>query len=246
VQIVDLGWFLMATNPNPANVIQNVRTIVAAHYERSSSPMLLAALGERLRKQGQWSIEDQQRKKLRELIEEANDPDLVIVRDKASPAYIAVATATAKPMVEEFIAHRTHAPRSVPDVGMLPRPVLLAFCVRHEPGRQVFLRKLPPYRYSIGIPEDDDANQYWMIDERYRRPGLKIGDLKDLSTSDLVDLQTRIASWAIDTGFQIETLYQTDEKKPTSALQRLLEAQLPGIADRILIPADIALILSKQ
>ena len=94
----------MSTNPN--SLISTLRAIVAERYEKDTSPLLLADLGHILRQRGLWQSAESQGKSLRQIIEDARDPDLVIVRDKNSPAYIAVATAASKEMVEQSISRR--------------------------------------------------------------------------------------------------------------------------------------------
>jgi hypothetical protein len=184
-------------------------------------------------------------KKLREVIQEAADPDLIIARDDTSPAYVAVTTAASREIVEGYIRRRNQAKSVIPDLSSLPRSVVLAFCVRQENGKSVFLHKSFPFKYEIADPTAD-RDQFILIDDRYRRPGLKIGDASELSPADRLDLQTKIAAWARDNGVKLEDFYATQENKPTNALERLIAAQPRGLAERIMIPADIALILTKH
>ena len=115
------------------------------------------------------------RKTLRQVIEEARDPNLLIVRDKNAPAYVAVTTEAAKKLVEQFIDRRTQTASAIPDLDALPRAVLLAFCVRPESGKTVFLRTSPPFKYEIAERLGEDSNHFLPVDERYRRPGLTYG-----------------------------------------------------------------------
>jgi hypothetical protein len=85
------------------------------------------------------------------------------------------------------------------------------------------------------------------VDERYRRPGLKVLNLPELSASDRLDIQTKVAAWSRDKNIPIEDFYRsTAAKKHANALERLLAAQPPGLAGKIVIPGDIALLLSRQ
>ncbi len=231
---------------SPDTLIPTLRKIVTERYERDTSPLLLSDLGHILRRQSLWPSTEAEGKTLRQVIEEVHDPDLLIVRDKNSPAYIAVATEAAKTIVEQFIERRAQATTTIPNLDALPRSVVLAFCVRQENGRPVFLRKTPPFKYQTSVPEDGEADQFLLIDERYRRPGLKIADVGALNASDRLDLQTRIAAWSRDNGVQLEDFYQFREKKHANALERLLAAQPRGVAEKIMIPGDIALILSQH
>ena len=206
--------------------------------------MLLSSLGFRLRKDNLWQPDRVNGRTLRQFIEGANDPDLVIVRDPNSPAFVAVAPAAYKQTVEMWIDRRSQTTATVPDLEALPRSVLLAFCVKHDAGKSVFLNKHPPFKYEIGSREEVDLNQCVEIDERYRRPGLNISG--ELSASDRLDLQTKIATWSKDTNLPIETFYMHAGKKQRNALERLVEAQPQGVAEKMMIPGDIALLLSRQ
>lgn len=226
--------------------VENLCKIVAEHYERDSSPLLLSNLGATLRKQSLWPYAGAEGRPLRQFIEAARHPDLLIVRDEKIPAYIAIATRATKGVVEQFIERRRQPTSTVPDLEALPRAVLLAFCVRQHNGQSVFLRKSPPFRYVTEEPVGEESDQFLRIDERYRRPGLKIEDVAELSASDRLDLQTKIAAWAADNGVQLEAFYKFKGKKSGNALERLLAAQPPGVASRIMIPGDIALKLSQS
>ena len=231
--------------PEANSLIDSLRQIVAAHYERDSSPLLLSDLGDTLRKRNLWPSVDADRKTLRQAIEEARDPNLLIVRDRNAPAYVAVTTEAAKKVVEQFIDRRAQTASAIPDLDALPRAVLLAFCVRPESGKTVFLRTVPPFKYEVAERIDEDSHHFFPVDERYRRPGLKLTDLSELSASDRLDLQTKIAAWSRDNGINLEDFYSF-RKKHANALERLLAAQPREVASKIMIPGDIALILSRH
>ena len=61
------------------------------------------------------AVTEADRKTLRQVIEEARDPNLLIVRDKNAPAYVAVTTEAAKKLVEQFIDRRTQTASAIPD-----------------------------------------------------------------------------------------------------------------------------------
>lgn len=228
------------------DVLSKIRAIVDEHYSQVSAPLLLSALGTRLRQQHLWPTADAARLSLREFIEKSGESQLTIVRDKQSPAYIAVATPEYEPIVEQWIARRVKAVASVPDLDALPRPVILAFCVQTEPGQTVYVRKSAPFRYELSVPEGSESDDFIPVDERYRRPGLRFAEPNDLQSSDRLDLQTRIAAWSRDKNIPIETFYRMLPKKHANALERLISAQPPGVAERIVIPGDIAILLTKH
>lgn len=233
-------------SPLDDNFIANLRKIVAEHYEKDSSPLLLSHLGAILRKQDLWPCAGAEGRTLKEFIEATHDPDLFIVRDKNSPAYVAIATQATKGIVEQFIERRRQSTAAIPDLEALPRAVLLAFCVRQPAGRPVFLRKSPPFRYVTEEPSSEDSDQFLRIDERYRRPGLKVDGAAELPASDRLDLQIKIAAWSKDNDVRLEDFYRLSAKKSGNALERLLAAQPPGVASRIMISGDIALKLSQS
>jgi len=233
-------------SPNSDTFIANLRKIVTERYEKDMSPLLLSDLGHILRKQNLWPTDEAEGKTLRQVIEGAHDPDLLIVRDKNSPAYIAIATGTTKDIVEQFIEHRSQNRANIPDLEALPRSVLLAFCVRQENGKTVFLRKSPPFKYETDVPAGEDRDHFLPIEEKYRRPGLKIVEVGELTASDRLDLQTKIAAWSMDKGIQLEDFYIFKGKRRTNALERLLAAQPDGLEEKIVIPGDIALMLSRH
>ena len=233
------------TPPTAENkLIERIREIVSAHYERDSSPMLLADLGLNLRKSDLWKADKANGRTLRQFIEAAHDPDLVILRDPNSPAYVAVATAAHKQGVETWIARRSQAASMVPNLEALPRSVLLAFCVKRDVGKSIFLNRYPPFKYEIGTRDGVNLEQYIEIADRYRRPGLNL--LSELTASDRLDLQTKIAMWSKDTNIPIEAFYVHNSKRAQTALDRLIAAQSEGIAEKMVIPGDIALMLSRQ
>jgi hypothetical protein len=235
-------------SPVDQDLIENVRRMVVEHYERTSSPFLLADLGSRLVKQKLWPLRETGGKtqNLRQYIEAAHDPDLCIVRDQNSPAYVAVTTALAKPIVETWIERRGQTTTTIPDLDALPRSVLFAFCVQAESGQRVFLQRSHPFKYETCSPEDANLEQCVEVDDRYRRPGLRVSSLTDLSASDRLDLQTRIAAWSRDKVIPLEVFYHAAARRPSNALERLLAAQPSGLAEKIVIPGDIALLLSRQ
>jgi hypothetical protein len=234
----------MVSDPNP--LLTTLRAIVAERYEKDTSPLLLSDLGLMLRQRGLWPRQEHTGKTLRQIIEDAHDPNLLIVRDKNLPAYVAVATEATKTVVEQLMARRVQRTSSVPNLEALPRSVLFAFCVRQEAGKPVFLSKTPPFKYTLAPPDEADRDQFFVIDERYRRPGLKILEPSELSASDRLDLQGRITSWSRDHDVPLEEFYIIKEKKRVNALERLLAAQSREVAPKIVIPGDIALILMQH
>jgi hypothetical protein len=227
-------------------IITAIRQMVIKHYEPSDArPLLLADLGLALRKQNLWLANEQGGKSLRQVIEDAADPDIVIVRDQYAPARIAVTTGAAKPKVEAAIESRRATTSEIPDLDLLPHSFVLAFCKRSNDGSSVFLRNAPPFKFEVTKPTEETADQFIEVEERYRTLA-KVTSVSDLTAMERLDVQKRIASWCRDKGISIRRFYRATEKHHTNALTRLIAAQPSGLAGRILIPGDIALILSQH
>ena len=113
------------------------------------------------------------------------------------------------------------------------------------------MRRSRPFRYEVGTPPAESANEFILVDADYRRPGLRIDNPTRVAQTDKRDLENLIQKWAAVHGIQVEQFLklEQDEKEiqdgGKTALDRLLAAQSPDIAQRILIPADIAQILSR-
>ena len=237
--------------PIPPNEFQQrIKDRVRAHYAANRTPLLLAHLGVEIEKSNEWPTDRGQRN-LKQLITETCAPDLQTVRDHRSPAYIAVVTPEVRADVEAQIADRfgDKGPVSL-RLEEIVKPVLLAFCVNVQ-NQPVYIKRTRPFRYEVGSIPPDRATDYILVEPEYRRPGLRIDDLHLVPLSDRKDLGSQIQKWAAVHGVQMEQFskFDQDEKEPSesgrTALDRLLTAQPPDIAQRMMIPADIAQILSR-
>jgi hypothetical protein len=108
-----------------------------------------------------------------------------------------------------------------------------------------------PFRYEVGEVDPEQASNYVLVETEYRRPGLRVERLQSLSPVDRADLANRIQRWAVAHGLTVEQFYKSDKDAKDviadggTALDRLLAAQAPDVAPRLMIPADIAQILSR-
>src|ERR1035441_137496 len=75
----------------PEEFKDKIKAMVRAHYAAKRTPLLLAHLGTDLDKADAWPSDRGQRS-LKQLIKECAGPELDIVWDKRSPAYVAVVT----------------------------------------------------------------------------------------------------------------------------------------------------------
>jgi hypothetical protein len=234
----------------PDEFQQKIKDRVRAHYAANRTPLLLAHLGAEIERGDQWPTDRGQRS-LKVLITETCAPDLQIVRDRRSPAYIAVVTPEVRADVEAQIADRFTDKDPLPvRLEDIVWPVLLAFCVDVQ-NQPVYVKRTRPFRYEVGTVPPDHATDYILVEPEYRRPGLRIDHLHLLRLTDRKDLESLIQKWAAVHGVQVEQFSRIDqdEKEPSeaggTALDRLLTAQPPDVAKRMMIPADIAQILSR-
>ena len=224
-------------------------SIVQAHYAAHRTPLLLARLGTELDKADAWPAGREQRN-LKQLITDLATPDVDLVWDKRSPAYIAVATPDVRDAVISQVEERLGV-RSMPvRLEDIARPVLLAFCIDAH-GQPVYIRRSHPFRYEIGEVPADQAADFVLVDSEFRRPGLRVERLQALSATDKVDLTNRLQKWALAHGLVVQQFCKPDNENKesidsgTTALDRLLNAQAPDVAQRLMIPADIAQILAR-
>ena len=222
-------------------ILKKIQEIVTSHYSQRSDPLLLADLGIRLNTNLKPFG-----KTLTQFIVAANNPDLIILRDNNTPAFVVVTTSESKPFVEAWLDRRKQITSIVPDLGDLPRSVLIAFCVLKQPHEKVYICNSAPFRYEIKDIAAGPDPEMIEVEERYRRPGLKVSTLTELSATDRLDLQTKIITWSKDKNVPLGRFNGAQSKKSTNALERLLAAQRDGIAEKIMVPGDIALLLVRH
>jgi hypothetical protein len=234
------------------NITDSIRSVIEKHYSAPTSAstelLLLADLGKTLQASGFWPPADDQRP-LARIVEEMA-PEIVLVRDPDVPAYIAVVPAGKQQLAAEAIARRHETDL----LSKLPRPILVAFCLKAD-NQAVHVRITAPYRYYIGEATETDLVE---VEERFRLPGLYVHDPRALSAADAVALVKKIEGWAKQHNIPIETLYAENRTKSptpapgvrqanrgTNALERLYAAQPPGLAEKMVMPFDIAVSLSR-
>jgi hypothetical protein len=233
----------------PEQFREKLISMVRAHYAAHRTPLLLARLGTELDKADAWPVDREQRS-LKQLITDLASPDVDLVWDKRSPAYIAVATPDVREAVIDQIQERLGARSVSIRLEDIARPVLLAFCIDAH-GQPVYVRRTRPFRYEIGQVPADQFADFVLVDAEYRRPGLRVDRPQALSATDKVDLANRLQKWALAHDLVVQQFYRPDnESKEVSdpqmtALDRLLNAQTPDVAQRLMIPADIAQVLAR-
>lgn len=230
-------------------MIQNdLLTRVEKHYASTDRPLLLSELGQHLRQAGGWPPDGEARP-LAEIVQ-ALAPRLSLVRDPKARAYAIVVPAGKENLAKSAIEqrHKFQLLRS------LPRSILLAFCVQAPAATDIYLRLEPPHRYVVGDKPDDPT--YVPIEAEYRSPGLFLGADRHVAPEDAKRLMEGIESWAQRHDVQLDKLTGPNKgtgpaalvaspTKHTSALERLYAAQAPDISSKMMVPFDIAMVLSR-
>lgn len=175
-----------------------------------------------------------------------------MLHDPGAKAFVAVFPADKESLAREAIEKR----KKVSLLEKLPRPIILAFCVKTDGDAPVYISTSPPFRYQLGAAPGPN---YVLVEETYRLPGVYVENPRSLAYGDAVRLAEQITAWASHHSVDLEQL-RVDEalrtphseilpsshlKKVENALERLYAAQPQGFAERIVIPFDIAVYLSR-
>lgn len=228
---------------------QFVTSLADDHYGKSNEPIYLAGLGISLRNQGLWPIEGE-KQSLKEWLKTL-EPGVVLVQNPRSPARVAIATRDKADLIESTLLDLDHSHL----LNTLVRSVLLAFVVPGEDEAPVFLHRQPPFKYTVVKPEDAEA--YHEIEPKFRLPGLKLKAVSKMAPSDVAKLGSNIQRWAEAKQVKLDTLTKAAVESAAtpieevavgtmSALDRLLAAQRTDVRNALVIPADIAVLLSRH
>ena len=231
------------------NIEERLKQIITEHYQAFPFPLVASELGAQLSSEGFWPIPGDDRKLL-EVID--GFPEIVVARDGA---YAAVAdTANA-----DFIHSALEKRKSTRRLRKLPKSLLVAFTARIEDSEVILVQPNPPFKYKVKVAaEGFDGSEDWAeLPESERVPGLIIYDLEKLNIEQLDSLYEKIVTWAISIGVKEDELryslpvqenFPKKGKSPgkESALDRFIECQDREILDRIVIPADVALLLKNS
>ncbi len=225
---------------------EHIKKIVDLHYETAEDPLLLSNLGNELKKQNLWPIEGETRS-LANFIKEIA-PELPIIADPEAKAYVVIT-----PKGREKLAHIAFQRRH--DhllIKKLPRAILLAFCVRAK--GEVWVKITAPYHYAIECPKPDES--YVSVDEKFRIPGLYVDQNRNMTPTNQDLLVSNLKNWAKEHHVELHDLTADSSapsqapaqavKSAANALERLYDAQPPTLRERLVVPVDIALSLSRM
>ncbi len=165
-------------------------------------------------------------------------------------------TAAVEPIKDEMVPTSEESTNYVQDIlHKYPRSLVIAFCLKTSENTDVYFSTQAPYRYTE-IPAHDPAPgpNFRLIDSN-----LRIGKRStDLTSEDHALLRERISDWARSNGLEgvfqhayarrIEHPLQLSSasRATTTALDRLIQAQKSELRDKLMIPADIAELLSHR
>ena len=227
---------------------------VQRHYQERSEPYYLAALGQFFRSK---NVAVPAGKRFKDFLSETFRGRIEIVQDPLVPARIAIALPESREQVQQQLAGRMlTTPESPPiEVNRLPFSLIAAFYQQPESGNRVYYHTARPFRYVVALVPPDES--FIEVDERFRQP-LPVGmSIREISGDAKQEAYRRILEWAATKEIDLKTIYVRGEGRVpnggtrrapsiSNALQRLIEAQEPGIRKRIQVPGDIALALMRM
>jgi hypothetical protein len=222
------------------NVLEAIRIRVRDHYAKTEAPYLLSTLGLELRKDGLWPSDASEN--LRSFVEHASDPELQILRNPNLSAKIAITDSKHKISVQAAL---NQAVGQRVGIGNLPRPIVLAFCTKSAPGQPIFVRREPPNNFQSQLPAPEEMDLFWTIPPSLRLPSIDFVSFSQLSPEDRSLLRMNIQTWAAEQKVPVAFSPAPRKIEGSSALKRLVEAQAEPLRRSLVIPADIALLLSK-
>ena len=225
---------------------QLVMQEVQDHYQNKDSPYYLAELGKFFRLR---SIEIPKGERFKDYLKNRFGGRLIIVQDADNPAKIAIAPPEKHQRVSQQLSgqHIETPNDSNVNYARLPLALIAAFCRVPPPGTKVYFRVIRPFRYEIRTQAPD--KDYVEIEDRFRPTSLAGASVQELSLGGKQTIYDHIEKWASQNGIDLRELYYDRGAKSTgqtrafteaNALQRLINAQEPGLRSRIRIPGDIA------
>jgi len=227
-----------------------IEQLVKEHYDQPKAGiLLLSKLGTRLVQKGVWPPEGEKRS-LYEIADAM--PSLSLVREDEKTSFIPV---TLKG--DEQRAHVAIADRQKRFfLRGLPRPLLLAFTLGMDDGQRMSVSLEPKVRFRTAPSIEHDMI---IVDDDLRLAGLDVTELDEIDINTIARLEANIKTWCGRHDIDPSSLPRARSRQspkdaapspaaspPSSALERLYAAQDPDVARRLIIPADVALALSRM
>lgn len=252
--------FMESTRDNPSfdEIVDFLKNKIDSHYESSSTPLYLSSLGYFIHSHIGVHLQRQFKIGLKNIIYNYLPEDYVLVQHPTIPQKIAVA----KDHNQETVKQQVGASPN-PDFPALTsssasshptNAVALAFQVLPEAGSEVYLKTEPPIFYQVS--QVAPAPPFVIIDRDLSLQKEKPKYWSQLPEDEKNKIKDYIDIWCQRHNIHPDNLYirkmrRTDKSKGSAesavnALERLINAQDESLRSRMLIPADIAELLSRQ
>lgn len=224
---------------------KHITALVSQHYGGTDEPLLLSELGKRLRVTGDWPPPGETLK-LSEFIEQAM-PGLQLKSDPDAKAFVVVIPRDRPEIAERAFQRR----RETALLRRLPRGLLLAFCANVD--RPVWLTTSAPFRYTVSDEAPDTSSV--LVDAKYRTPGVFVDENRSFGQADADRLLAGLKGWAEAHGLDLDALAtvpapsaarsEPPGRTGANALERLYAAQPSEWREKLIVPVDIAVKLSR-
>lgn len=231
------------TNQEEERLSAFIVDVVEQHYGKTERPLLLAALGLLVTRSEEVRLPEGVA--LARFIQTRLVDKLQLLRDASDPKIIAVVDEVNRTRVAEAIQRRLAGAASL--VPRVPHSLRVAFCRTLDEGERIFFRTRPPFKYFVGSQPPDSS--FIEIGEEFRLPGSEVHKDVRLPPEEERKLQSNLDRWMstnqIPRDVFRNAIRRQDLASSGSALRRLVEAQDHDVQGRLMIPADIALLLSR-
>jgi len=218
------------------HLTEKLTAFVTSYYDdRKNGPLYLSKLGQLLKDDRQPLIEA-----FGSLGDAVKEAGLELVARPGTSGAMAVATAEVRGRIEHQFAIAT-TPNAASNFSRLPFPLQIAFCLKTGAEESVAVTRSYPVRYERVSAGAAPSTGFILIDDRYRSPGLMVGNA---SSAELERLWAQYVAWAEEAGVEPASLQTVSP--PNNALERFMAAQDPDVANRLVIPGDIIALLIRH
>ena len=235
------------------NTDQEIIETVQNHYRDHDSPYYLSELGALFHLR---NIDVPLGLRFKDYLAGRFHGTLVVVQDAETPAKIAIAPIEKEEIVRQQLSGvgSSRTDDSTIEYPRLPLALIAAFCKDPLPGERIYFRTAEPFRYETRV--ESPAGNYVEIDEQFRPRSLAGKSVHQLSPSEKQTIYSCIDAWAAMKSINVRNFYH-DRRVGSAgqagavsggmnnALQRLIDAQEPGMKARIRIPGDIVSTLMR-
>ena len=212
---------------------------VKRHYQQTERPFWLASLGSAITRATDVRLPEGVG--LARFIESQTSSELSLVRDEQNPKVVAVAEVSNHGRVADQI-HSSSTCHRLPN-ARVPHSLRVAFCRELAPDERIYFRVRTPFKYVIAKEQPDPS--FVEIEEKYRLSGVHVTKGVPLEDDEEQRLQSSIDRWIHANRLEGAFRGRRESRSRETALHRLVQAQRPELQKSLVIPADIALLLSQ-